>query len=73
MAAVALAGEGSTTEQRPAREGKSEPVQPQFVQQRDGPTGRIFDPEGRVRHVFKNVRVNGHVEAVMKALDEASA
>ena len=30
----------------------------------------IIDPEGRVAHVFENVKVDGHVEQVLRTLDE---
>jgi peroxiredoxin Q/BCP len=33
----------------------------------------IIDPSGNVQKVFPKVRVNGHVEAVLEALDEESA
>lgn len=34
-------------------------------------TTLLVDPEGRVVRVFENVKVDGHVEAVLQALDEA--
>lgn len=33
----------------------------------------IIDPAGKVARIFRNVRVNGHAEAVLAALDELRA
>lgn len=36
-------------------------------------TTLLVDPQGRVHRIFENVKVDGHVDEVLRALDEARA
>ncbi len=34
------------------------------------PTSTLIDPEGKIREIWRNVRVKGHIEDVKKRLRE---